>query len=68
MMFGDANGVIFDAANGDKIFAMTQFMLSPISDVLGWCMALLKAIYNDGRREAAGIEAVTTNSVATPVE
>ena len=38
---GDANGVIFNAANGDKIFAMTEFMLSPISDVLAWGMALL---------------------------
>ena len=38
---GAANGVIFDAANGDKIFAMTEFMLSPISEWLAWGMALL---------------------------
>ncbi|MBF9044190.1 BCCT family transporter [Rhodobacterales bacterium HKCCE4037] len=38
---GDAGGVIFDAANGDKIFAMTEFMLSPISEVLAWGMAVL---------------------------
>ena len=29
---GDANGVILDAGNGDKIFAMTAFMLEPISE------------------------------------
>jgi choline-glycine betaine transporter len=38
---GGANGVIFDAANADKIFAMTQFMLDPISEWLSWGMALL---------------------------
>ncbi|MFT4938982.1 MAG: choline/carnitine/betaine transport [Paraglaciecola sp.] len=38
---GGANGVIFDAANGDKIFAMTEFMLAPISEWLAWGMALL---------------------------
>jgi len=38
---GGANGVIYDAANGDKIFAMTEFMLSPISEALSYAMALL---------------------------
>lgn len=38
---GGAGGVIFDAPNGDKIFAMTQFMLAPISTWLSWGMALL---------------------------
>jgi choline/carnitine/betaine transport len=38
---GDANGVILDAANGDKIFAMTEFMLAPIADALAWGMAVL---------------------------
>ncbi len=38
---GDANGVIFDAGNGDKIFAMTEFMLAPISEALSWGMAVL---------------------------
>lgn len=38
---GGAGGVIFDAPNGDKIFAMTEFMLAPISVVLAWGMALL---------------------------
>lgn len=38
---GGANGVIFDAANGDKIFAMTEFMLSPVADVLAWGMAVV---------------------------
>ncbi len=38
---GNANGVIFDAANGDKIFAMTDFMLAPISEALSWVMSLL---------------------------
>ena len=38
---GGANGVIFDAANGDKIFAMTEFMLAPIANALTWCMAML---------------------------
>lgn len=38
---GGAGGVIYDAANGDKIFAMTEFMLAPISQVLAYGMALL---------------------------
>ncbi|WP_246053548.1 BCCT family transporter [Paracoccus hibiscisoli] len=38
---GGANGVIFDAANGDKIFAMTEFMLAPIATWLAWGMAVL---------------------------
>jgi len=150
-MTGGADGVIFGAANGDKIFAMTEFMLSPIADILAWGMAvlivvllmtflvtsadsavlivntinaagdegpkarphilfwgaalalvvggllvsggtsaiqtamvigalpfslvmalmaisLLKAVYNDGRREAAGVDAVTVDTVATPAE
>ncbi len=148
---GGANGVIFDAANGDKIFAMTEFMLAPIAEALAWgmallivvllmtflvtsadsavlivntinaagdegpkarphilfwgaalalvvggllisggtgaiqtamvigalpfsivmalmCLALIKAIWNDGRREAAGVDAVTVDPVGTPAE
>lgn len=38
---GDANGVILDAANGDKIFAMTTFMLEPISQAMSWFMAVM---------------------------
>jgi len=38
---GGANGVIFDASNGDKIFAMTEFMLAPIATALAWGMAML---------------------------
>ncbi|MEM9967805.1 MAG: BCCT family transporter [Pseudomonadota bacterium] len=38
---GQANGLILDAANGDKIFAMTEFMLAPIAQALAWGMALL---------------------------
>lgn len=38
---GGANGVIFGAANGDKIFAMTEFMLVSIAQALAWGMALL---------------------------
>ena len=38
---GGANGLIFDAANGDKIFAMTEFMLAPIAQALAWAMAML---------------------------
>ncbi|MFG5382073.1 BCCT family transporter [Yoonia sp. R2-816] len=38
---GDANGVILNAGNGDKIFAMTEFMLSPISQWLSWAMAVM---------------------------
>ncbi len=38
---GDAGGVIFDASNGDKIFAMTTFMLAPIAEILAWGMSLL---------------------------
>ncbi|MEJ6401943.1 BCCT family transporter [Yoonia sp. 2307UL14-13] len=38
---GEANGVILNAGNGDKIFAMTEFMLSPISEWLAWGMAVM---------------------------
>ena len=38
---GDAGGLILDAANGDKIFAMTEFMLAPIAEALAWGMAVL---------------------------
>ncbi|WP_350332928.1 BCCT family transporter [Coralliovum pocilloporae] len=38
---GTANGLILNAANGDKIFAMTEFMLAPIAEVLAWAMAVL---------------------------
>ncbi len=38
---GDANGVILNAANGDKIFAMTDFMLAPIGEWLSWGMAVI---------------------------
>jgi choline/carnitine/betaine transport len=38
---GGAGGLILDAANGDKIFAMTEFMLSPISQALSWAMAVM---------------------------
>ncbi len=38
---GDANGLILDAANGDKIFAMTEFMLAPIAEALAWGMAVM---------------------------
>lgn len=35
---GGANGIISSAPDGDKIFAMTEFMLSPL---LGWLMAVM---------------------------
>lgn len=35
---GAANGIISSAPDGDKIFAMTEFMLSPL---LGWLMAVM---------------------------
>ena len=38
---GAANGIILDAGNGDKIFAMTEFMLAPIAQALAWGMAVL---------------------------
>ncbi|MEO0766231.1 MAG: BCCT family transporter [Pseudomonadota bacterium] len=41
---GGADGVIFDAGNGDKIFAMTEFMLAPIATALAWGMAMLIVI------------------------
>ncbi len=148
---GAANGLILDAANGDKIFAMTEFMLAPIAEFLAWgmaviivillmtflvtsadsavlivntinaagdegpkarphiifwgaalalvvggllisggtgaiqtamvigalpfsivmalmCIALIKAIWNDSRREAAGIQSVTVDPIAAPAE
>jgi len=115
---GGAGGVISGAPDGDKIFAMTNFMLEPISENISWimsamivvllmtylvttadsavlivntinaagdegpkarphilfwgvalgvvmllqCVALVKAIYNDGRREAAGIATTVDNT------
>ena len=41
---GDANGVILNAANGDKIFAMTDFMLAPIGEWLSWGMTVIIVI------------------------
>jgi choline/carnitine/betaine transport len=38
---GSAGGLILDAANGDKIFAMTEFMLAPIAQFLAWGMAVI---------------------------
>lgn len=38
---GGADGAIFGVANSDKIFAMTEFMLAPISEWLSWGMAVL---------------------------
>lgn len=38
---GGANGVIASAPDGDKIFAMTHFMLSPISEIISWLMAVM---------------------------
>ena len=35
------DGEIFAAPDGDKIFAMTNYMLSPISNVLAWLMAAM---------------------------
>ncbi|MEM8650487.1 MAG: BCCT family transporter [Pseudomonadota bacterium] len=38
------DGVIFQAPDGDKIFAMTTFMLTPISEFLAWGMAVMIVI------------------------
>lgn len=38
---GAANGVIMSAPDGDKIFAMTNFMLAPVSEILSWLMAAM---------------------------
>jgi choline/carnitine/betaine transport len=38
---GGAAGAINSAPDGDKIFAMTNFMLSPISEVLSWMMSFM---------------------------
>ena len=35
------DGEIFKASDGDKIFAMTSYMLTPISTVLAWLMSLM---------------------------
>ena len=40
-MTGGANGAIFSTSDGDKIFAMTDFMLSPISQVISWMMSVV---------------------------
>lgn len=38
---GLANGAINSAPDGDKIFAMTDLMLSPIASILSWLMAVI---------------------------
>lgn len=38
---GGANGVITSAPDGDKIFAMTNYMLAPISEMISWLMAVM---------------------------
>jgi len=38
---GGASGVIINAPDGDKIFAVTNFMLAPISETLSWLMAMM---------------------------
>ncbi len=38
------DGVIFAAPDGDKIFAMTNFMLAPISETLSWAMSMMIVI------------------------
>ena len=38
---GGADGVIMNAPDGDKIFAMTNFMLEPISSTLSWIMSVM---------------------------
>ena len=35
------DGEIFIAPDGDKIFAMTNYMLSPLSTTLAWLMAVM---------------------------
>lgn len=41
---GTAGTEIFGASDGDKIFAMTSFMISPFSEVLAWGMSLIIVI------------------------
>lgn len=41
---GTAGTEIFGASDGDKIFAMANFMISPFSEVLAWGMSLLIVI------------------------
>ncbi len=41
---GGTNGVIMNAPDGDNIFAMTTFMLSPISEFLSWAMSAMIVI------------------------
>lgn len=41
---GGANGIITSAPDGDKIFAMTNFMLAPISEWLSWSMSVMIVI------------------------
>lgn len=38
---GGADGAIISAPDGDKIFAMTHYMLAPISESLDWFMAFM---------------------------
>ena len=38
---GAANGIITSAPDGDKIFAMTSFMLAPVSELLSWGMSFM---------------------------
>ncbi len=38
---GGADGAIFGVPNSDKIFAVTEFMLAPIAEILAWGMAVV---------------------------
>lgn len=38
---GGAGGIITNAPDGDKIFAMTDFMLTPISENISWLMSAM---------------------------
>ena len=61
-------GLLLSGGTGAIQTAMVIGAL-PFSIVMAlMCVSLIKAIWNDGRRAAAGVESVTVDAVATPAE
>jgi len=61
-------GLLISGGTGAIQTAMVIGAL-PFSIVMAlMCIALIKAIWNDSRREAAGVPSVTVDPVATPAE
>lgn len=63
-----ANGVIFNATNAAKIFAMTEFKRAPIGESLSWVFVLVTDIECVGRREVAGVRTTFFSDNPAPAD